>query len=333
MSNPLKNINKLLAGQRTKAVNVLRVAAAVSDAETVTIGGEIFEVSLISATGDITSGNIEVNLFSNAIASQGTLSMATIPTANDTLTIDTTVYTFKASASASGEVNLGANAAAAQANLVAAVAGDALNSAHPTVTMAAFAANDAVITAIKAGVSGDTIVTTETFTPAGDVFDAGTLGTTTAGADPTAEEFIDGVLPVINASSTKVTAVKLGAAALLLVARDSGPEAHACTETLAGTNNVFAAAAMYGGRQINSGIKRFSIDSRVPNATEVTTAFMVFAFPFPVAHATVSSKVTSTNAKSLIDPDILISGNNVILNKDGATDFAATDTVTVIAFE
>lgn len=335
MAKPLKRVNRLFGAGRTKDVNVLRMAAAASDAETVTIGDETFEVSLLEATGDITSGNVEVNLFDDATQSQGTLTVAVNPTADDTMTIGSTVYTFKATASVAGEITIGGSAAATQANIVAAINGsDGLNTAHPLVTIAAFAANDAVITATKAGVGGDAIATTETFTSGSNVFDAATLGTTTAGADPTAEEFIDGFLTVVNASSTSVTAVKLGAAALLIVAREDGPRAIACTETLAGTNNGFAAAATYGGRQVNGDdIKRNSIESRVPNAGEVATGFMVFGFPFPVSHAVVQVKTTSTNAVVAWDGDVNPSGNNVIITNDGSTDWATTSTVTVIAGE
>ena len=42
-----------------------------------------------------------------------------------------------------------------------------------------------VITAITKGVTGDEIATTETFTAGTNVFDAATLGTTTAGVDGT----------------------------------------------------------------------------------------------------------------------------------------------------
>ncbi len=82
--------------------------------------------------------------------------------------------------------------------------------------------------------------------------------------------------------------------------------------------------------QANS-IKESSMDSRVPNATEVAVGLMVFSFPFAVSHAMVQAKVTSTNALKAIDGDVQVSGKNVILNNDGSTDFAATDTVTCLA--
>ena len=126
-----------------------------------------------------------------AIASQGTLTMDVIPTEDDTMTIGTRVYTFRDTfTGGDDEIFIGANVAATQANTVAAINGTGTdgveykNTAPSTdVTMGAFAANDAVLTAIVPGAAGDAIATTETFTPVTDVFDAATLGTTRAGAD------------------------------------------------------------------------------------------------------------------------------------------------------
>jgi hypothetical protein len=54
----------------------------------------------------------------------------------------------------------------------------------PAVTLSAFAGNVTTITAVLAGTAGNAIVTTETFDNAGNLFDAATLGTETAGAAP-----------------------------------------------------------------------------------------------------------------------------------------------------
>jgi hypothetical protein len=95
------------------------------------------------------------------------------------------VYTFRALVDwdVDGEIAIGATLAETQANIVAAINGtDGVNTPHTQVIIEAF--NDeekAVITAIVPGTTGDTIATTETFTPVTDVFDAATLGTTSAG--------------------------------------------------------------------------------------------------------------------------------------------------------
>lgn len=124
----------------------------------------------------------------NAVASQGTLTVDTQPTADtDTMTIGSVTYTFKTGATAAaGEIGIGADVAASKLAIVAAINGtDSQNTAHPEVSAAAFAGDDCVITADVKGVAGDLIATTETFTAVTNVFDAATLGTTTAGVDGT----------------------------------------------------------------------------------------------------------------------------------------------------
>lgn len=124
----------------------------------------------------------------NAVASQGTLTMDTQPTAGDTMTIGSKVYTFTADETADedGEIDVGADLADCKTLVVAAINGtDGINTAHTQVTAAAFVGNDMVITASTKGVAGDLIATTETFTAGTNVFDDVTLGTTTAGVDGT----------------------------------------------------------------------------------------------------------------------------------------------------
>lgn len=148
----------------------------------------------------------------NGVAAQGTLTMDTNPTNADTMTVDTKVYTFKTTLTgADGEVKIGANVAATQASLVAAfnLTGTpgtdygASMTYHPTVSIAAFATNDAVLTAKTGGTAGNSIATTETFTAGTNVFDAATLGTTTAGAVPTTLELAAVINSLLAALRTR----------------------------------------------------------------------------------------------------------------------------------
>lgn len=118
---------------------------------------------------------------SNNLPTSCTLSMATQPTAGDTVTIYGVTWTWVADGTAAnpGELNVGGNAADAQAILRSAVNGSTPPSAgdyvdvsvrnrrkyqNGQVSMAAFSGNNAVITAY--GKQGNS----ETFTAAGNVF-------------------------------------------------------------------------------------------------------------------------------------------------------------------
>ena len=112
-----------------------------------------------------------------AVAASNTLTIDTLPTANDTVTIGGIfTYTFKASPTDPMEVAIGSSLAEAQANLVAKI-----NLINELVTISAFSRNVATVTAKVAGDIGNSITTTETFVAGTNVFSAGTLS---GGSDP-----------------------------------------------------------------------------------------------------------------------------------------------------
>lgn len=128
------------------------------------------------------------------VAAQGTLTMATKPTADDTIVLNGTTLTFVAALTgAENELLIGANVAASKAALEAALVdrdnGGVLHSvtdatyAALEMTAIAFSGDDMVFTANVKGTAGNSLATTETFTDGTDSFDAVTLGTTTAGVD------------------------------------------------------------------------------------------------------------------------------------------------------
>ena len=115
----------------------------------------------------------------NAVASQGTITMAGLATADETFVIDTQTFTWKAARSVAGEVTIGAIAADAVTNIVTAVTADLA-----TVTAVDGAGDTVTVTAATKGVAGNSIVFTEASTNM-TVDGAGTLGTTTAGINGT----------------------------------------------------------------------------------------------------------------------------------------------------
>lgn len=121
--------------------------------------------------------------FDVTAAAAGTLtSDATAPSDGDTVTIDTTVYTFKTTLTTTAfQVKINGSAANALINLQKAVnlngtAGSDYSigtTLHPTVSVSAITATTATLTAKTAGTDGNSIVTTETSSHLS--FGAGTL--------------------------------------------------------------------------------------------------------------------------------------------------------------
>lgn len=116
----------------------------------------------------------------------------------------------------------------------------------------------------------------------------------------------------------------------LTIHREHNGSHAACSETLAGTDNVWAAANTYGG--IEKGEVLFALGSRVPTATEVTLGVMGFYFPFTVTFARVTVFTTSTGATVAFGGAVAWSGGLVTLTNGTDPDFADTTTVVVEAY-
>lgn len=162
------------------------------------------QTSAVTANQDLirqfswgTDDNLRGN---NSVASAGTLTIAEPVTDTDTFTINSQVFTVVATMTgAANEILIGADETATKANLDEAFvtrtsATAALTNVHSVTdavhtatgcSFTAFAADDLVLTALVKGLAGDSIDTTETWTHVSNVFDAATLGTTTAGVDVT----------------------------------------------------------------------------------------------------------------------------------------------------
>lgn len=127
----------------------------------------------------------------NAAAATVTLTLDTQPTATDTMTVGTMVYTFMPDGTAdeAGEIDVGADLADAKTLIIAAINGtDGNNAAHESVSAGAFAGDDLVLTALVKGAAGDSIAATETFTAGTNVFDTATLDGGVDGTDALAWE-------------------------------------------------------------------------------------------------------------------------------------------------
>lgn len=320
------------------ALAVLRVASDVQDGETVTITPDVYEVDTEDVP-HVTSGRIPLDLHGGStVKAQGTITMAVKPTANQVVVIGASTYKFVASPSVAGDVAIGSVAADSQANLIAAIAGDAHNTVNASATAAAFSGNASVVTAIKGGTVGNAITFTSTLTATDGVDGAGTLGTTTAGVDPTGAEFTTALAAAINASGTaNVTAIRVSATEVLVHTSAAPGGAIAASaavtvlaETLAGTNNAWDTSALRGG--LAAGVRKIEIQSRVPNSAEVVHDHMHFLFPFTPAFVRVFVAVTATPGLAVAwNGGVTIDGGHVTIDNGSSTDWTTSHTLTVIA--
>lgn len=148
-----------------------------------------------------------------------------------------------------------------------------------------------------------------------------------------------GVTPTIASAAIVAainnnTAQKLFAVAIsvneILIACLSGASL-AATETLAGANNAFAAAAFYGGVSQDRFLRQ-EIVQRAAIAQEVTLDSMHFYFDFTPTAVLVQIR-TSAGALKTWDGAITITGRRVTVGNGGSVDWAAGDIIAVVASE
>jgi hypothetical protein len=120
-------VSKIANGTPVNAVNAtktLTISGAVADSETVSIGSDVYEFLADTAQSKTAETNIAVDITASTTKAQGTLTVDTNPTLNDTMTIGTTVYTFVENPPLNaGEIAIGTDVEATQINIVAAING------------------------------------------------------------------------------------------------------------------------------------------------------------------------------------------------------------------
>lgn len=128
----------------------------------------------------------------------GTITLSsTGPVADETFVVGATTYTFKAVAAAAGQITLGDNLVETVNNIIAAINGtDGLNTANASATAAGGGGAIVVVTAKVGGVASDAIVFTEACTNTA-MNGSGTLGGTTAGANPSVAEVCDAIVAAL----------------------------------------------------------------------------------------------------------------------------------------
>ena len=273
------------------AVNQLRVASDVVSAQTVTIGADVYEVEIVNT--DTTDNTASTDSFANT---------------TDPLTLSTFTTSYTNTAIAVGGLLRIEN------EIVRCIASSGASRTF------------------QRGVSG---TTTASHADASDIFKGdGIAGGSTIAVGlvttltPTA--FTPALVDDINSNGTEaITATQISVNNILLTANRVGAVATACTETLTGANNAFAAATMYGG--LAAGSKKLVAQYRVPNAVEVALGTMYFAFDFVPVVVYVAVVVTATPGIALAwDGAVTIVGNKVLLDNAGSVDWAATNMVMLI---
>ncbi len=238
------------------SIGILRIASAVQPAETVTIASTVFEIQTLGHV--ITTGRVAVDLTASPTAARAALvyTLAANPTAADTVTAGGKVYTYRASVTTTAnEVLIGVDLTATRNNLVAAINGAAgggttygsATTANANVTAVATSTNAATVTAIVAGTVGNAIAVAEA---GAQTSWAGGGLLLLGGVDPTAAEAIDALVIAFNSTTATGFRASEGATGEIIIYANSGGESTvATTDTLAGSNNAWAAATTWGPRQ------------------------------------------------------------------------------------
>ena len=204
--------NEIIAGKKYTVFTFAELVEAEGGTPSLSAGDNLYAgasgiVDITPAVGDVFVGTvlyggsrIIVNMMGQktvtvaGVAAQGTLTIAEPVTTTDQFTVGDIEYTLLTTPAAAYDIAIGADEAATKVNIVAAInasgtAGTeyfAGTLANPLVEATTFAGDAGVLTARVNGTAGNAIVSVESgneLTHASNVFDATTLGTTTAGVD------------------------------------------------------------------------------------------------------------------------------------------------------
>ncbi len=334
MNRPLSAIDDLRTAAARPSMNVLRVASAVKNGETITIGTTVFEVW---TGGPLTDGRTAIDLSAAPTAAAAALvyTFAANPTAADTVTIDGVVYTYRASvATTANEILIGATLTDTRNNLVAAINGAAgggstygsATVANPRVGATASSTNAVTAAARAKGTNGNAYAVAES---GSQTSWAGGAVALTGGVDPTAAEAIPAIVLAVNSTTSGMRASTGGANDILFVSSSGSGASVAMTETLAGANNAFAASASYGGSGKDSTLPITDLIQRAALQAEVDLGAMRFPLNYTPVFA-IGVVRTSAGVFKPWDGACTISGNTVVCDISGSSDFAAGDLVTVI---
>lgn len=284
------------AGRR--AYDVLRLASNVADTETVVIGADTYEIETVATAigGGVTASGGDLNNTTDpvqvTIAAHGLVAGDPIACQSEIMTV---LHVVDANEVVVARGRFGTTAATH-------ADGQTINKG-----------NGITAGRIPVGFIG-------TFTPAvaGPALAAAINNAVCAnGERPT------GKVSTIFAS---VSAVSLASGAEVLVQRTTvGVNTTAVSETLAGANNAWNAAAFYGGEA--AGDKRVFRVAYVPTAQDVAIGNIRIPVEFTPVTINVFIVVTATGVPLAWNGGVLYSSGILTLDNTGTTDWAATNTI------
>lgn len=332
--------NSFINSRATPGLNILRIASAVKDGETVSIGGNVFEACFDNTP---VTGRLPILLMAAASLAAATITgtFSGVGTANDTIVLAGVSYKLVDTLTGvANEVLIGGTAAITRNNFVAAVnaaagAGTTYGTgtvANPSVSAAASSTADVVITARAKGTPGNSIAISESGT--GFSF-AGAATTLAGGTDASAADFSTAFALAVNTAGGTVGhyATKISNNEVLVVQSTApGANAVAYAETLTGSSNAWAAASSIGRNSPPADIPAQALINRSPTATEVALGTMHFVLAFVPTRYMIQVRTTATGAARAWDGTVAISGNRITLAA-GATPIATTETVSLLATE
>ena len=285
--------NQALLTSGKAASQLLRVAANVAQDETVTIGADVYRVA---------------DVVTDSLANLGDELAATGPSNNPWATIAMTAHGLK-----NGDV------IAIGTEVMRVIS--ALDADHIQVTRGAYG------TTVATHANGSAILT-EVAPGAGDIA-VGMSGTLTPAV------FTDRLVWAINnLGKERVKAEGPNDNTVIVATADkrggsyvASLSALAVSETLGGAGNAWDDTTLAGGRA-PSVLEYINI---VPTAAQVTAgSIYVGPFPFVPVVEDVRVRVTASGAVVAWDGAATVSGNYVVLDNSGATDWATTSTITLI---
>lgn len=234
--------------KNAKAAKVVMTIDGVAvHGEKVTIGDDVFQFTAGTAA-DVDEGAIPVEIGNKTTKSSVTLTLVENPKLGDKMTIGTKTYTFVPSgtANADWEIEVSGTLEDTEANIASTIMGGGSSQAHPDVTCGAFESHVLTITAKIGGVVGDSIVSTDEFTNAGNVFSGVSLG---SGADCSKADARTALVAAINDHGTEATAEAGAGDTLTISAKIRGVSKNSVViaETMAHGAFAEAAETLAGG--------------------------------------------------------------------------------------